>query len=360
MLKRFGKWGPEDDKFLMENYQQLSNVEIAQALNVRYGAVESAKSRLGLRKLKQYTAQEDTILQNNHAHVSIDDLAIQLNRSANSIYSRLKMLGLTGFYCKKPEPTRNSASPEISNQALQYIKDNLYESDLKKVAGELNLSEKQVREVARKHGLSSRFERCRNPELVRRILALSSSMTPAQISREVRVNTSTVIHYIKTYGGSINHSVKKWTKADQKALAQLWASADSSGKSILQRTKDIAEGLGFSEATIRRKAIEANLYRPGTASRREWSRDEIELIANNISTNGVCWLAEKIDASHSVIVSRAVTRKLFIQKTRDVLNDADIRYLSGLKTPPVSVDEIRILSRKLLLSRKCLRKFFNI
>lgn len=96
-------WSKEEEDFLRDNYQKISNEEIAQKLNRSNDAIKKRARVLGLTKTKVnfnfktgvWGKEEEELLRESYQKKSYQEIADMLNRSYNSVKVRAKVLGLT-------------------------------------------------------------------------------------------------------------------------------------------------------------------------------------------------------------------------------------------------------------------------
>ncbi len=60
------KWTEEDKQFLKENYQKMTNKELAEHFNLTPGGIGYQLKKLGLKRDRKWTDEKDKFLMNNY------------------------------------------------------------------------------------------------------------------------------------------------------------------------------------------------------------------------------------------------------------------------------------------------------
>lgn len=91
------KWRKEEDDFLKENYEKLSNPIISNKLNRSVDAVQQRASSLGLKKPEIWSERDKKYLEKKYLNLTIKELAKNLNKSEYSVQRKLSSLGLNKY-----------------------------------------------------------------------------------------------------------------------------------------------------------------------------------------------------------------------------------------------------------------------
>lgn len=88
----------EQEKFILDNYLQMTNMELAEALNCNYQKLKRYMSnhKLSRRKLRYITAEEEKYMIDNFETKSYQEIADDLKMRKHQVISHLNYLG----YCK--------------------------------------------------------------------------------------------------------------------------------------------------------------------------------------------------------------------------------------------------------------------
>lgn len=92
---KIGRWTPEDETFLRENYTKLGAPECARQLGRVLGAVFHKAERLRVRRRARWTTKEMQLLRVHWGQVSLDEVAKLVGRPPLSVYQMASVHGLT-------------------------------------------------------------------------------------------------------------------------------------------------------------------------------------------------------------------------------------------------------------------------
>lgn len=89
-------WTSEEEQFLKDNYQSLSNNELSIRLNRTLAAIKTKRKKLGIanRNTKKWTANEHELLKIIYPDNKAEDIAKFFNTSISSIHNQAHRLGL--------------------------------------------------------------------------------------------------------------------------------------------------------------------------------------------------------------------------------------------------------------------------
>ena len=106
MVNTRRKWTEADTQFLRENYQNMTNKELAAHFNTSDPSVVCKLWELGLkrnRRIRIWTREKDLFLRNNYVKMTNEELAVELKVSYCSLACRLHTLRLRRFKEWTPE-----------------------------------------------------------------------------------------------------------------------------------------------------------------------------------------------------------------------------------------------------------------
>ena len=75
------RWTEEDKQFLRDNYQKLTNKELAEHFNLTPGGIGYQLKRLNLKRNRKWTSDKDSYLKNSYTKMINKDLAQELGIS---------------------------------------------------------------------------------------------------------------------------------------------------------------------------------------------------------------------------------------------------------------------------------------
>lgn len=118
MIKRI-KWTKQEEQFLIDNYDKLTNKEIAKILGRRNkNIIQNKAQKMGITKKirkiygnsKPWTKNDDDVVRNYYGKMPAGNIGNKLGRSVSSIHHRGNILGLRGYIKKGPrEALRKTA-----------------------------------------------------------------------------------------------------------------------------------------------------------------------------------------------------------------------------------------------------------
>jgi len=88
------KWTEEDKQYLRDNYQKMTNKELAEHFGLTPGGIGYQLKRLDLKRNRKWTAEKDNYLRNSYAKIINKDLARELGTTVCAIEKRLGTLKL--------------------------------------------------------------------------------------------------------------------------------------------------------------------------------------------------------------------------------------------------------------------------
>ena len=90
-------WDREQNIFIKNNYQNMSDKELANSLGRTVEAVKSQRKKLKLSRLskRRWTKKEDEFLKQNYEEYSLKAMGNILNRSPKQVSYRLSKIGLS-------------------------------------------------------------------------------------------------------------------------------------------------------------------------------------------------------------------------------------------------------------------------
>lgn len=101
-------WSEAEEQYLIDNYRFKRNDDLAKELGRTVRAVSEKANRIGLRKVsmkpdrkkswdrvrKIWCGDEERFISDNHGSMEVVEIAFHLNRSVNSVRSKIKNMGL--------------------------------------------------------------------------------------------------------------------------------------------------------------------------------------------------------------------------------------------------------------------------
>ena len=98
MVNTRRKWTEADRQFLRENYQNMTDKELAVHLNTSFHAVRYQRVELDLKRNREiWPREKDRFLRNNYMKMTNEELAVELKVSYCSLACRLHTLRLRRF-----------------------------------------------------------------------------------------------------------------------------------------------------------------------------------------------------------------------------------------------------------------------
>ena len=150
-IKRDGyihRWSKLEHKYLLKNIGIKTNRKIAEHLGIKTYKVDQYLQRKGLARYKkkpEWTDTEIEFLKSNYKKMSVKAIALQLNRSLNSIKNTASWKGFT-----------YTDSKLWSVDETNYLKSNYSKLQVKQVASNLNRSKESISGKILRMGLSKR------------------------------------------------------------------------------------------------------------------------------------------------------------------------------------------------------------
>lgn len=197
-MKRKNSWTDEEINFLKDNYPKMSQDDISSYLGRSVSAIESASSRLKIKKIKKadgskrFSKKEDVYILKNYSKVKSKDIAKSLERSVESVKSRAFQLGVVScfWWNKNEEKLLVNLYNKKSPKELEVI---------------LNKKWKAISKKARKMGLvrhksNGHVYMESKPLNEKEILFIeknSSLLSVSEISKLLKRNNSVVSNFIK-------------------------------------------------------------------------------------------------------------------------------------------------------------------
>jgi Zn-dependent peptidase ImmA (M78 family) len=123
------RWTDEDEQFLRENYQNMTNKDLADKFGVSTISIQRKLSRLGfIRQVqKKWEGDEEEFLRKNYQAMDDKDLAKHYGVTEISIKRKLTRLGLKRDMKKKTQPAEKPvaqapAAPKVQTSASENVK----------------------------------------------------------------------------------------------------------------------------------------------------------------------------------------------------------------------------------------------
>lgn len=295
-------WKKWKVKFLKENINTLSLLQIQKELEVDYYQIMDKLDELGIKyNSNRWTDEEEKILTELSSKVYIRELAKILNRTEAAIISKASKMGLDYITLKKV----------YTEEELEYIKDNWGIVSVNDIARNLGVSRIMIQTQADKMGLpklgKNPPKKWTEDELIKlRKMASKKSITElAKYFKTTNTAIITVAHKNSIY---LNDDKIHWTDEDNELLRELAKTMDLS---------EIAEKMNRSQSAIRIQAKRQNIKiipnKKGVES--VWTEEnskELLMLANQGKTLlEICQIMNKKD---STVLKKARELQLDIKK----------------------------------------------
>lgn len=150
-------WNDQKEKFLKDNYPQMSAVEIAEMLNVPPNIVYVQINRLGLDKKINLTSEQIQYLKNNFGKaLSPAVIARELGIKTNEVYAIAKQLKLSQDLPPDVDRITGQPSGNLSDEDLEIIRIRYVEEhkSVSEIAREFKVAGPTIRYHIKKHGWS--------------------------------------------------------------------------------------------------------------------------------------------------------------------------------------------------------------
>lgn len=139
-------WLPHEVKYIKQYYKTKPIKELADIVNHSYGTIVAFAHRLGIRKFRRWTADEDRYLRAMYRTDSPRKIAKHLNRTASSVSRRLRVVGLV-----KKRPFRF-----WTQQELEFFRKNFMTMSFTELARHFNRTYWAIGQKAFRLGLIKR------------------------------------------------------------------------------------------------------------------------------------------------------------------------------------------------------------
>lgn len=121
-------WTPEDELFIREHWESMSDKDMAAAMNRPGHSVLNARNRLGLFRRQgsvgvqrtAWTAEEETYLMDKWGLVAVPSIAKKLGRTVNAVVVRAQRLGLGAVLDAGDYVTFNQLMRTLTDNAQSY------------------------------------------------------------------------------------------------------------------------------------------------------------------------------------------------------------------------------------------------
>lgn len=146
----YAKWSEKDVAFLKNNAINMSNKQLAKALNRNIGSITAKLSELQLGERenithKKWTEDEVNFLKNNASNMTNKELAKALNRSVGSVSLKVSTMNIPRKHNKK----------EWTEDELKFIRDNIKKLTYVEMGQKLGRSAESCRGKANGLGIGS-------------------------------------------------------------------------------------------------------------------------------------------------------------------------------------------------------------
>ena len=237
-------WKKWKVKFLKENINTLSLLQIQKELGVDYYQIMDKLDELGIKyNSNRWTDEEEKILTELSSKVYIRELAKVLNRTEEAIISKASKMRLDYITLKRV----------YTNEELEYIKDNWSIVSVNDMARVLGVSRIMIQTQADKMGLpklgKNPQKKWTDDELIKlRKMASKKSITElAKYFKTTNTAIITVAHKNSIY---LNDDKIHWTDEDNELLREL---------AKTMALSEIAEKMNRSQSAIRIQAKRHNI-----------------------------------------------------------------------------------------------------
>lgn len=138
-------WDEEMDNFLINSYGNMTNNEISKKLKLPLHSINTRIKKLKLSTIKRYSEKEIDFIKDNYTEMSVDEMAIVLDRPISGLRTKMSELGLRSVWWDSNDD--------------DFLKDNYKSMSLADIANYLNRSyQGVVHRMSRLHLLRKRFE----------------------------------------------------------------------------------------------------------------------------------------------------------------------------------------------------------
>ncbi len=286
------KWTEADRQFLRENYQNMTDKELAGHLNTSVHAVRYQRVELGLkRNFRIWTREKDRFLRNNYVKMTNEELAVELKVSYYSLTFRLYTLRLRRFKEWTPEQE-------------QFLRDNyevMSNAFLAKKLSRLGLARKREWRWSKKKEdfLKAGYKRLSVSELADECGMppdyIKNKIVELGLRKEVADDfgdiDSTIGCRFRKLGAKRQRYSKAWTEDKVSFLRNNY---------VKMTNKELADELGTTLGGVEQKLVRLKLRRPrkDVSEQEQFLRDNYEVMSN-------AFLAKKLG-----ITDLAVAKKL--------------------------------------------------
>ena len=182
-------WSESDDIFLKENFGSKTAEYIAKELNRTKGSVSARiiKLRLSTKINKSWSDKEDNFLIDNHLKISNKEIAIQLGRTTSSVTNRITTLHLG-------QPEYFAENEDI------FLKNNYITMSHKEMAQHLNRKWQSVAGRCFKLGLNKDPHKVYSKDEILRFNFTKTPKDILELAYEFNVSYSSICQTMKRYG----------------------------------------------------------------------------------------------------------------------------------------------------------------
>ncbi len=142
------KWTDRETDFLLKHYKTMTFPDIAATMERSCNSVTAKAVRLGLKKIKLWTAGENKRLRQLYQKYSLKELAKEFNRSKYEIYVYAKRIGL-------PRKAWPLSKYTWSREEIKYLIKNYHLMSSRQLAKHVKHSARAIRHKAGELGLRS-------------------------------------------------------------------------------------------------------------------------------------------------------------------------------------------------------------
>ena len=273
MVKTKRKWTEADRQFLRENYQNMTDRELAEHFDTSDFAVQYQRVKLGLKHhCRVWTTEKDHFLRNNYMKMTNEELSIELKVSVYSVGSRLSVLGLRRF--KEWIPERE-----------QFLWDNYEVMSDAFLAKKLGITEMAVVKHRSRLGLARKIKRRWNKKKEDFLKASYKRWSVSELAAECGMPPGYIENKIVELG---------LREAEDKPFSK-----DTSREMI---DKEVAGDLSDTDSTLGYR-----FRKPGAKGKRPprvWTEDRDSFLRNNYVEMTNKELADELGTTHGAIVKR--------------------------------------------------------
>lgn len=191
-MSKIRKYTDEQIQFIKDNYPKLSRKEISDAIHMPAPTVSYYIKINNLSGSKKPVIDDSYIL-SHYQHMSISDMAHELNANYAAVYMHFKKLGI------KPLVTNPH---KVTEKDIQFIKNNYQSMSKSEMSRRLNLSRITIKNHMDKLGLKEKYKRKKDLSLtdVQFIKEHYKKMTTIEISDRLGTSPVKIRNKLKELG----------------------------------------------------------------------------------------------------------------------------------------------------------------